>query len=106
MRSVRQVRREAKVYKLPDQGMMRADILANLGGLLLEKSQDADPTNPAQGTKGYEPSVVGRLIHAPHSTHLRGRPSGVDLKPPQAAVSKSGRRWKGSVFFCLRAVGF
>jgi hypothetical protein len=29
-----------------DQGMLIADVLANLGGILLEKSQDADPTNP------------------------------------------------------------
>ena len=29
-----------------DQGMLMADVLANLGGILLEKSQDADPINP------------------------------------------------------------
>jgi hypothetical protein len=30
-----------------EQAMLMADILANLGGMLLQKSQeDADPTNP------------------------------------------------------------
>ena len=29
-----------------DQGMLMADVLANLGGILLEKRQDGDPTNP------------------------------------------------------------
>ncbi len=26
--------------------MMMADVLANLGGIVLQKSQDADPDNP------------------------------------------------------------
>jgi hypothetical protein len=29
-----------------DRGLLMADILSNLGGILLEKSQHADPTNP------------------------------------------------------------
>ena len=29
-----------------DRGLLMADILANLGGILLEKSQHADPANP------------------------------------------------------------
>jgi hypothetical protein len=31
-----------------DQAMLMADVLANLGGVLLEKSQDADPTKPGR----------------------------------------------------------
>ena len=31
-----------------DQGMLMADVLANLGGILLEKSQDADRTTPGR----------------------------------------------------------
>jgi hypothetical protein len=29
-----------------EQAMMMADVLANLGGIVLEKSQDADPNSP------------------------------------------------------------
>ena len=29
-----------------DRGLLMADVLANLGGILLEKSQQADPANP------------------------------------------------------------
>ena len=69
MRSVRQVRREAKVYKLPDQGMLRADILANLGGLLLEKSQDADPTPPIKAQRATNlRSSVGSSTHLTQRT--------------------------------------
>jgi len=29
-----------------DRGLLMADVLANLGGILLEKSQQADPASP------------------------------------------------------------
>jgi hypothetical protein len=33
-----------------EQCMMMADVLANLGGMVLEKSQDADPTSPRRSS--------------------------------------------------------
>jgi len=33
-----------------EQVMMMADVVANLGGMVLEKSQQADPTSPRRST--------------------------------------------------------
>jgi hypothetical protein len=33
-----------------EQTMMMADVVANLGGMVLEKSQDTDPTNPRRSS--------------------------------------------------------
>lgn len=33
-----------------EQSMLMADILANLGGLVLEKKEDADPTKPRRSS--------------------------------------------------------
>jgi hypothetical protein len=33
-----------------EQCMMMADVVANLGGMVLEKSQDTDPTNPRRSS--------------------------------------------------------
>jgi hypothetical protein len=33
-----------------ERHMLMADILANLGGMVLEKSQEADPTNPRRSS--------------------------------------------------------
>jgi hypothetical protein len=33
-----------------EQTMMMADVVANLGGMVLEKSQEPDPTNPRRSS--------------------------------------------------------
>jgi hypothetical protein len=33
-----------------EQLMLMADVVANLGGMVLEKSQEADPTNPRRSS--------------------------------------------------------
>ena len=33
-----------------EQGMMMADVVANLGGMVLEKSQEADPNSPRRSS--------------------------------------------------------
>ena len=33
-----------------EQLMLMADVVANLGGMVLEKSQDTDPTNPRRSS--------------------------------------------------------
>jgi hypothetical protein len=35
---------------LSDQTALMADVLANLGGMVLEKSQESDPTNPRRSS--------------------------------------------------------
>jgi hypothetical protein len=61
-----------------DQGMLMADVLANLGGILLEKSQDAGPTSPrrsrhwgdgtfARSSPGYvSPEIMMPVRTFPH----------------------------------------
>ena len=45
--NVTQVLADLILMAPPDeQTMLLADVLANLGGMVLEKSQDTDPTNP------------------------------------------------------------
>jgi hypothetical protein len=34
----------------PDEHMMMADVVANLGGMPVEKSQDADPNSPRRSS--------------------------------------------------------
>ncbi len=38
------------IAPLDEQSMLMADILANLGSLLLQKKEEADPTNPRRSS--------------------------------------------------------